>query len=62
MVNIGEWRDNVKDYDIIITIGATGIDEDEVLDKYRDILFFIQDNLELDNYRVSVEEVGEYMD
>ena len=52
----------MKDYDIIITIGATGIDEDEVLDKYRDILFFIQDNLELDNYRVSVEEVGEYMD
>lgn len=52
----------MKDYDIVIRIGANGINEDDVIDQYRDILFFVQDNLPLENYSISVLEVGEYMD
>lgn len=50
----------MKDYDIIIKIGAVGLNEDEVLDQYNEILFFIQDNLPLDNFTINIIEKGEY--
>lgn len=52
----------MKDYNIIITIGAIGEDSDKVLDEYSHILFFIKENLSSDNFDISVEEVGEYLD
>lgn len=51
----------MKDYNIIIKIGTNGLNEDDVLDKNRDILFFIQDNVSMENYEINIEEVGEYM-
>ena len=49
----------MKDYDIVIRIGGIGMNEEEVLDQYNDILFFIQDNLPLENYSIDVIEQGE---
>lgn len=50
----------MNDYDIIVKIGASGLSEDEVLDQYKDILFFIQDNIPLDNYSINIVKRGEY--
>lgn len=52
----------MNDYDIIIRIGASGLNEDEVLDQYSDILFFIQDNLTMDNYHINVVKRGEWVE
>lgn len=52
----------MKDFDIVIKIGAIGINEDEAIDQYSDILFFIQENLPLKNYSIDVIEKGEYID
>lgn len=51
----------MKDFDIIIKIGAVGLNEDEILDQYKDILFFIQDNLPLENFSIDIIEKGEYI-
>lgn len=52
----------MDDYDIIIKIGASGLNEDEVLDQYSHILFFIQDNLPMDNYSINVVKRGEWVE
>lgn len=52
----------MKDFDIVIKIGSTGINEDEAIDKYKEILFFIQDNLPLENFSIDIIERGEYVD
>ena len=52
----------MKDFNIIIKIGAFGLNEDEALEQYSDVLFFIQKNLPMENYEIIVEEVGEYME
>lgn len=52
----------MNDYDIVIRIGASGLNDEEVLDQYSHILFFIHDNLPLDNYSITVVERGEYVE
>ena len=52
----------MDDYDIIIRIGASGLNEDEVLDQYSHILFFIQDSLPMDNYNINVVKRGEWVE
>ena len=51
----------MKDFDIVIRIGVSAMNEDMALDQYSDILFFIQDNLDLENYNIEVIERGEYL-
>lgn len=51
----------MNDYNIIIKIGAFGMNEDEALDQYSHVLFFIQENLPMENYMIEVEKVGEYI-
>lgn len=51
----------MKDYDIIVTMGVLAINEDEALDQLSEVLFFIQDNLSMDNYSIDVFERGEYL-
>lgn len=50
----------INDYDIIIRIGAIGMNEDEAIDQYSEILSYIRDNLPLCNYSVDVVKRGEY--
>lgn len=49
----------MKDYNIIITIGALGECEDDALTQYSDLLFFIKDNLPNENFTIDIVEVGE---
>lgn len=51
----------MKDYDIIVTMGVLAINEDEALDQLSEVLFFIQENLSMDNYSIDVFERGEYL-
>lgn len=48
----------IKDFDVTITIGITGVDESDVENQ----LDFILNNLDYDelNYNIKIEEVGEY--
>lgn len=48
-------------YDVVVRIGTIALSEDEALDNLSDILFFIQDNLSLENYEIYVEKKGEYL-
>ena len=59
----GKNRDGefMKDFDIVVKIGVSALNEDLALDQYSDILFFIQDNLDFDNYSIEVIERGEYL-
>ena len=51
----------MNDYEVVVRIGTMALSEDEALDEVADILFFIQDNLPLDNYKITVEKKGEYL-
>lgn len=48
----------IKDFNVTITIGITGVDESDVENQ----LDFILNNLDYDelNYNIKIEEVGEY--
>lgn len=48
----------IKDFNVTITIGITGVDESDVENQ----LDFILDNLDYDelNYNIKIEEKGEY--
>lgn len=51
----------MKDFDIVVRIGAIGLNEDEVIDQYRDVLSFIQENVPLDNFSIDIIEQGEFL-
>ena len=48
----------IKDFNVTITIGITGVDKSDVENQ----LDFILNNLDYDelNYNIKIEEVGEY--
>lgn len=48
----------IKDFNVTITIGITGVDKSDVKNQ----LDFILNNLDYDelNYNIKIEEVGEY--
>lgn len=51
----------MKAFDIKITIGTIADNEDIAMDSISDILYFIQKELPMDNYKIEVQEVGEYL-
>lgn len=51
----------MNDYDIIITIGTQGQNEDAAMDSVGYILAYVHENLPWDNYKIEIKEVGKYV-
>ena len=51
----------MNDYDIIITLGTQGQNEDEAMDSVGHILAYITENLPMDNCKIEIKEVGKYV-
>ena len=51
----------MKAFDINITIGTIADNEDMAMDSVSEILYYIQKELPMDNYKIEIKEVGEYL-
>lgn len=50
-------EDFLNKYEVIIKLKARGMNEEEALNEYLDVLFFIQKNVLLKNYSINVKRV-----
>ena len=51
----------MKDYDIVITIGASGFNEDMAMDNVNHVLRYVQTHLSNQEYKIEICERGEYL-
>lgn len=50
----------IKDFNVTITIGITGVDESDVENQLNHILSELNSIIEYENYDIKIKQVGEY--
>ena len=50
----------IKDFNVTITIGITGVDKSDVENQLNHILSELNSIIEYENYDIKIKEVGEY--